>query len=251
MSDRKSMSPNDLRAFWMPFTANRQFKAAPRMLVAAEGMRYTASDGRSILDGTAGLWCVNAGHKRPEDREGDPGAGGGAGLRASLPDGPPQGVLAGQRAGRSGARGPRPCDVRQFRLGGGRDRAQDRHRLSPREGRRVALPADRARARLSRREFRRDLGGRHRLQPQDVRHAADRRRPYARHPRPRAQRLQLRPARARRRAGRRPRAHREAARPVDRRRRDRRADGRLHRRAAAAWAICSACARSATATASC
>jgi beta-alanine--pyruvate transaminase len=66
MSDRKSMSPNDLRAFWMPFTANRQFKAAPRMLVAAEGMRYTASDGRSILDGTAGLWCVNAGHKRPK-----------------------------------------------------------------------------------------------------------------------------------------------------------------------------------------
>jgi beta-alanine--pyruvate transaminase len=65
MSDRRAASPNDLRAFWMPFTANRQFKANPRMLVAAEGMRYTAADGRSILDGTAGLWCVNAGHKRP------------------------------------------------------------------------------------------------------------------------------------------------------------------------------------------
>jgi len=65
MSDRRAAAPNDLSAFWMPFTANRQFKAAPRMLVAAEGMHYTAADGRRILDGTAGLWCVNAGHKRP------------------------------------------------------------------------------------------------------------------------------------------------------------------------------------------
>ncbi|ATX67007.1 aspartate aminotransferase family protein [Roseinatronobacter bogoriensis] len=58
-------TPNDLRAFWMPFTANRQFKQAPRMLVEAEGMFYTTSDGRQVLDGTAGLWCCNAGHKRP------------------------------------------------------------------------------------------------------------------------------------------------------------------------------------------
>ncbi len=57
--------PNDLRAFWMPFTANRQFKSAPRMLVAAEGMFYTSAEGRQILDGTAGLWCCNAGHRRP------------------------------------------------------------------------------------------------------------------------------------------------------------------------------------------
>jgi beta-alanine--pyruvate transaminase len=55
-------TPNDLEAFWMPFTANRQFKAAPRLLVAAEGMHYTSQDGRRILDGTAGLWCCNAGH---------------------------------------------------------------------------------------------------------------------------------------------------------------------------------------------
>jgi beta-alanine--pyruvate transaminase len=56
----------DLSAYWMPFTANRQFKANPRLLVAAQGMHYTAADGRKILDGTAGLWCVNAGHGRPE-----------------------------------------------------------------------------------------------------------------------------------------------------------------------------------------
>ncbi|HTN66225.1 MAG TPA: aspartate aminotransferase family protein [Burkholderiaceae bacterium] len=52
--------------FWMPFTANRQFKRAPRMLVAASGMHYTSDDGRQILDGTSGLWCVNAGHAHPK-----------------------------------------------------------------------------------------------------------------------------------------------------------------------------------------
>ncbi|MCX7306008.1 MAG: aspartate aminotransferase family protein [Hyphomicrobiales bacterium] len=49
----------------MPFTANRQFKKNPRMLVAAEGMYYTAADGRKLLDGCAGMWCCNAGHARP------------------------------------------------------------------------------------------------------------------------------------------------------------------------------------------
>jgi beta-alanine--pyruvate transaminase len=58
--------PNDLSAFWMPFTANRQFKKAPRLFVAAKDMHYTTADGRQVLDGTAGLWCVNAGHARPK-----------------------------------------------------------------------------------------------------------------------------------------------------------------------------------------
>ena len=62
----KISRPNDLSAFWMPFTANRQFKQAPRMLVSAEGMYYQTDDNRQILDGTAGLWCCNAGHKRPK-----------------------------------------------------------------------------------------------------------------------------------------------------------------------------------------
>ena len=52
-------------AFWMPYTANRQFKKAPRLLARAEGMYYWTPDGRQILDGCAGLWCVNAGHCRP------------------------------------------------------------------------------------------------------------------------------------------------------------------------------------------
>ena len=58
--------PNDDSAFWMPFTANRAFKAQPRMLSTAKDMHYFTPDGRSVLDGTAGLWCVNAGHTRPK-----------------------------------------------------------------------------------------------------------------------------------------------------------------------------------------
>ena len=56
----------DMSAFWMPFTANRQFKADPRLLAEASGMYYRTPEGREILDGTSGLWCVNAGHGRVE-----------------------------------------------------------------------------------------------------------------------------------------------------------------------------------------
>ena len=65
MSDRLEPAPNDLRAFWMPFTANRQFKKQPRMFAAAKDMHYTTTEGRKVLDGTSGLWCCNAGHGRP------------------------------------------------------------------------------------------------------------------------------------------------------------------------------------------
>jgi beta-alanine--pyruvate transaminase len=60
------LSPNDLESLWMPFTANRAFKRRPRMVVGARDMHYHTSDGRDILDGTAGLWCCNAGHGRPQ-----------------------------------------------------------------------------------------------------------------------------------------------------------------------------------------
>lgn len=59
----------DLDAFWMPFTANRQFKGSPRLLVAAKDMHFRSADGRAILDGTAGLWCVNLGHGRERINE--------------------------------------------------------------------------------------------------------------------------------------------------------------------------------------
>jgi beta-alanine--pyruvate transaminase len=59
----------ELEALWLPFTANRQFKDAPRLLSKASGMHYWTPDGRKILDGAAGLWCVNAGHGRPQIAE--------------------------------------------------------------------------------------------------------------------------------------------------------------------------------------
>ncbi len=62
-------TPNTLDALWKPFTANRQFKQAPRLFVGAQGVHYETTDGRRILDGTSGLWCVNAGHGRREISE--------------------------------------------------------------------------------------------------------------------------------------------------------------------------------------
>jgi beta-alanine--pyruvate transaminase len=62
----RALTREELEAHWMPFTANRQFKASPRILSHAKGVHYWTSDGRQILDGVAGLWCVNAGHGRRE-----------------------------------------------------------------------------------------------------------------------------------------------------------------------------------------
>ena len=59
-----TMLPNDLESFWMPMTPNRKFKADPRLLVSAKDMHYVTHDGQRLLDGTAGMWCVNAGHCR-------------------------------------------------------------------------------------------------------------------------------------------------------------------------------------------
>ena len=62
----KPLSAADLSAYWMPYTANRNFKSSPRMLVSAEGMYYRDDAGNAILDGTAGLWCVPLGHAQPK-----------------------------------------------------------------------------------------------------------------------------------------------------------------------------------------
>jgi beta-alanine--pyruvate transaminase len=66
MNASTSLSRSDLEALWLPFTANRQFKAKPRLLARASGMHYWTADGTKILDAVAGLWCVNAGHGRRE-----------------------------------------------------------------------------------------------------------------------------------------------------------------------------------------
>ena len=64
--DAGAAHPHAMDAYWMPFTANRQFKKAPRLLAKASGMHFWTPEGREILDGIAGLWCVNAGHARPK-----------------------------------------------------------------------------------------------------------------------------------------------------------------------------------------
>ena len=58
--------PNDLAAHWMPFTANRAFKKAPRLLAGAKDMHYFTVDGRKIIDAASGMWCTNAGHGRTQ-----------------------------------------------------------------------------------------------------------------------------------------------------------------------------------------
>jgi len=65
MNDQSPI-PNDLDSFWMPFTASRWFKENPRMVTGADGLHYTSGDGRQVIDGTGGLWCVNAGHNHPK-----------------------------------------------------------------------------------------------------------------------------------------------------------------------------------------
>ncbi|WP_412501385.1 aspartate aminotransferase family protein [Shewanella chilikensis] len=66
---QQAKTQGNLEHYWMPFSANRQFKQAPRLLASAEGMYYRDVDGRQVLDGTAGLWCCNAGHGRAEISE--------------------------------------------------------------------------------------------------------------------------------------------------------------------------------------
>ena len=61
---RSAAVPNDLEAFWVPFTPNRAFKRAPRLIARAKDMHYYTPENRAVLDGTAGLWCTNAGHNR-------------------------------------------------------------------------------------------------------------------------------------------------------------------------------------------
>src|ERR1700761_16785 len=64
VAPRASVVPNDLESYWMPFTANRAFKQSPRLIARAKDMHYVTTDGRRVIDATAGLWCCNAGHNR-------------------------------------------------------------------------------------------------------------------------------------------------------------------------------------------
>ncbi len=109
-------TPNNLEAFFMPFTSNRHFKANPRLFVKAQGMHFTNIEGKQVLDATAGLWCVNAGHGRKEISEAVANqiAGNGS-ARPSRWRHPAAFELASRVAALRADR-PRPCLLHQFRL---------------------------------------------------------------------------------------------------------------------------------------
>ena len=123
MPDSANLQPNDLRAFWMPFTANRQFKSNPRMLVSARGMHYTTVEGREILDGTAGLWCVNAGHARPKIVQAVQDQVAQLDYAPAFQMGHPKAFELAEQAGRYHARRDEPLFLHQLRVGVGGDRA--------------------------------------------------------------------------------------------------------------------------------
>ena len=129
MSTRHAPAPNDLRAFWMPFTANRQFKKAPRMFVRAEGMHYWTSDGRQVLDGTAGLWCCNAGHCRPRITAAIAEQAAEMDYAPAFQMGHPKAFELANRLIGHRARGDGARVLHQLGERVGRDGAEDRHRL--------------------------------------------------------------------------------------------------------------------------
>ena len=127
-------NPNDLAAWWMPFTANRAFKARPRLISGAKGMHYYTPDGRAILDGTAGLWCCNAGHSRDAIVEAIQQQAAELDFAPAFQFGHPK---AFELASRIAELAPGDLDhvfFTQLRLRGGRHRAQDRARLLQRSG---------------------------------------------------------------------------------------------------------------------
>jgi beta-alanine--pyruvate transaminase len=156
---------NDLDAFWMPFTPNRRFKAQPRMLSHAEGMHYRTPDGRQILDATSGLWCVNAGHNRPKIVEAIRRQAGEMDYAPSFNMGHPAAFAFASRIAQITPAGPGPDLLHRLGLGVGRHRPEDRPGLPPGARQGDQDPADRPRARLSRRRLRRHLGGRHPQEP--------------------------------------------------------------------------------------
>ena len=240
---RAAAVPNDLEAYWLPFTSNRAFKASPRLIARAKDMHYYTPDGRAVLDGTAGLWCTNAGHNR------EPIVAAIRAQAAELDYAPAfqfSHPKAFELASRVAALAPADLD-HVFFCNSGSEAVDTALKIALAyqscARRRRAHAPDRTRARLSRGRLRRHFGRRHRQQPQILRLAARRRRPPAVHLQPRAPGLQQGRARMGRASRGRARAHRDAARRLDHRRRHRRADGGLDRRAARAQGISGAAAR--------
>jgi beta-alanine--pyruvate transaminase len=194
-NERSQGMPNDLDSLWMPFTANRQFKSAPRMLVSAEGMHYTTSDGRQVLDATSGLWCVNCGHARKEITEAVSAQVGRLDYAPGFQMGHPASFSF---AARLAALAPGDLDHVFFTNSGSESAdtalkiALAYHNVTGNASRTRLIGREKG---LPRRRLRRLRRRRHRQQPQIFRFRLSRRRPSAAYPQPRAQRLYQGPAR--------------------------------------------------------
>jgi beta-alanine--pyruvate transaminase len=169
---------NDLSAYWMPFTPNKAFKAAPRLFVAAEGQFYFTADGRKVRDGFSGLWCSGLGHCHPRIAEA-------IAAQARRLDYSPAFNFATPDAFRLATeiadQFPGALNHVFFTNSGSEavDTALKMALAYHRARRGLADPPDRPYQRLSRRRLRRRLGGRHAEQSQGLRPAAARRRPPA------------------------------------------------------------------------
>ena len=163
-SRRPPQRPRSRSGCRSPPTARSRNRRADR---ARQGHALLhGSTAGAVIDAAAGMWCTNAGHNRDPIVEAIQQQAAELDYRAGVPVRPSQGVRAGEPDRRAGAGRSRPRVLRQFGLGGGRHRAQDRARLSQHPRRGAAHPPDRPRARLSRRRLRRHRGRRHRQQPQ-------------------------------------------------------------------------------------
>ncbi len=127
----EEITQEKLEAFWMPFTSNRQFKSQPRLLARAEGMHYYTPEGRQILDGTAGLWCVNAGHCRKPIVDAIAQAAGSLDFAPTFQMGHPLAFELSSRLVQLAGTAVQPRVLLQLRVRGGRLRAEDRARLPP------------------------------------------------------------------------------------------------------------------------
>ena len=129
-----------LDAYWMPFTANRQFKKAPRLLARSSGMHYWTHDGRQILDAVAGLWCVNAGHARPKIVKAIQDQAAELDFAPPFQMAHPKAFELAEETVKLAPVGHDEAVFHQLRLGGSRHRAEDGAGLSPRARRRLIAP---------------------------------------------------------------------------------------------------------------
>ena len=122
--------PNDLNAYWMPFTANRAFKQSPRLISYAKDMHYFTPDGRAIVDGTGGLWRANAGHCRAPIVEAIRTQAGELDFVPPFQFGHPKAFALANRIAALAPGDLNHVFFTEFRVGSGGYRAKTRHRLS-------------------------------------------------------------------------------------------------------------------------